>query len=96
MACAVSISTLERAWRLDDHVALRRERFGALAYDFDTRRLSFLKSPELAELVRSLDQHASALDACRAIGIPEHTLPTYAQALERLAATGMIRERNAR
>jgi putative mycofactocin binding protein MftB len=35
---------LDRPWQVGRGVALRPERFGALAYSFDTRRLSFLKS----------------------------------------------------
>ena len=93
--CAVSTSILDRAWRLHAHVALRPERFGALAYHFDTRRLSFLKNQELVALVQSLHEYESALHACRAKDIPENELPAYARALERLAATGMICERSA-
>ena len=36
---------LDEPWRLDDAVSLRPEPFGALAYHFGTRRLSFLKVP---------------------------------------------------
>ena len=39
---------------LSGSVALRPEPFGALAYDFHTRRLSFLKSPQLVDVVRRL------------------------------------------
>ena len=38
---------LERPGRCDAQVALRPEPFGALAYHFGTRRLSFLKSRKL-------------------------------------------------
>jgi len=76
-------------------VALRPERFGALAYDFRTRRLSFLKSPLLAATVRALDAHSTALEACRACGVPEAALASYSDALARLADTGMIGERPA-
>lgn len=41
-----------RPYRLSPSVALRPEPFGALAYHFGNRRLSFLKAPELVELVR--------------------------------------------
>ena len=91
----MSTRALERAWQLDERVALRRERFGALAYHFGTRRLSFLKSRELLELVESLERHPTARDACATIGISEADLPQYERALERLAATGMIQERRA-
>ena len=84
---------LERAYALDPQVALRPERFGALAYHFGTRRLSFLKSRPLLAVVRELDAQPSARAACAAAGIGDDELPRYAQALETLQSTGMIRER---
>ena len=84
---------LERAWSAHERVALRPEPFGALAYHFDTRRLSFLKSRKLLEVVRSLGEHPSARDACTAAGISEQELPAYVRALDTLADAQMIRER---
>ena len=86
---------LESAWRVAPQVALRPEPFGALAYHFGTRRLSFLKSPVLVDVVRSLESHASAREACRAAGVGEAELPRYEQALATLAETGMIAPRTA-
>ncbi len=86
---------LEQGWLLDPRVALRPERFGALAYDFRTRRLTFLKTRALHDVVRGLDGHASARDACLAAGVPETDLPRYAEALASLAESGMIRPRSA-
>ena len=48
------------AYRLSPRVGLRPEPFGALAYHFDTRRLVFLKSTDLVDLVESLGSHPSA------------------------------------
>ena len=87
---------LDRPWALSGQVALRPEPFGALAYDFDTRRLSFLKSRRLFDLVRALGDHATAREACTAVGVDETELPTYARALASLAESGMIRERGDR
>jgi mycofactocin biosynthesis protein MftB len=84
---------LERAYALDPQVALRPERFGALAYHFGTRRLSFLKSRPLLDVVQALDRQPSARAACEAAGVADEQLPRYATALETLHATGMIRER---
>jgi mycofactocin biosynthetic radical S-adenosylmethionine protein MftC len=39
----MSLERLRQAGGLGDSVALRPERFGALAYDFDSRRLSFVR-----------------------------------------------------
>ena len=46
---------LDRPHRLAEQVALRPEGFGALAYHFGNRRLTFLTSPGLVRLVESLD-----------------------------------------
>ena len=81
---------LERAYALDPRVALRPERFGALAYHFGTRRLSFLKSRRLLAVVERLEGSESARAACSAAGVSEAELPRYARALEALADTGMI------
>jgi mycofactocin biosynthesis protein MftB len=80
---------LDRAWRLHPNVALREESFGALAYHYDTRRLIFLKSKALVELVASLEQFDSA-DAALVALIPEAERPQYARAMARLAASGVI------
>jgi [mycofactocin precursor peptide]-tyrosine decarboxylase / 3-amino-5-[(4-hydroxyphenyl)methyl]-4,4-dimethylpyrrolidin-2-one synthase len=68
MACAASTKAaaaseeIKRAARLDPEVELRPERFGALAYHFGTRRLSFVR--RRADAVRSLaDEFERGLDA---------------------------------
>ena len=43
---------LHRAYRLNPAATLRPELFGALAYHFGNRRLSFLKSRQLVTVVR--------------------------------------------
>ncbi|HEY1732877.1 MAG TPA: mycofactocin radical SAM maturase, partial [Acidimicrobiales bacterium] len=82
--------TLRRSWQLSPELALRPESFGALAYHFGTRRLSFLKSPQLVTVVRSLADHPTALDACRAAGVADSDLDRYGDALRTLAGTGTI------
>jgi putative mycofactocin binding protein MftB len=86
---------LDRPWRVGDGVALRPERFGALAYSFDTRRLSFLKSRRLFEIVRALAEHPSGRAACAAAGVPGDELEPIRRALATLADTGMIVLRSA-
>ena len=81
---------LDRPLELDPQVALRPEPFGALAYHFGTRRLSFLKSRRLLAVVEGLADAESARAACAAAGVPEADLPRYARALEALADSGMI------
>jgi mycofactocin biosynthesis protein MftB len=79
---------LEGAWRLAPQVALRPEPFGALAYHFGNRRLSFLKVPELVDLVRGLDRHPSVGDALAAV--PDARRNAFRRALASLAAADMI------
>jgi putative mycofactocin binding protein MftB len=81
---------LEGRWRLHPQVALRPERFGALAYHYGTRRLSFLKSRRLLDVVEGLAAAADPVAACRAAGVEEAELASYRRALATLADTGMI------
>ncbi len=76
-------------YALDSEVALREEPFGALAYNYSNRRLTFLRSVALRELVRSLADFDSAGDAV-ARSIPEASRPSYLRALAGLAESGMI------
>jgi putative mycofactocin binding protein MftB len=84
---------LDAPLHLNPQVALRPESFGALAYHFGTRRLSFLKSPQLLAVVESLAEQPSAAAACRAAGVGEEELPAYSRALETLLESGMIEPR---
>jgi mycofactocin biosynthesis protein MftB len=90
MACAASTDPLDRGWRIAPQVAVRPEPFGALVYHFGTRRLTFLKSRLLLDVVGALAEYDSALDACRAAGVADDELPRYERALTTLADTGMI------
>jgi mycofactocin biosynthesis protein MftB len=76
-------------YRLHPSVALRPEPFGALAYHYGSRRLTFLRSPLLAELVRGLEQHASA-EAALCATVPETKRTSYRRALADLAGSGFI------
>ncbi len=84
-----------RAWMLHPQVSLRPESFGALAYHFGTRRLSFLKSRTLLTVVQSLAAQPTGHDACRAAGVTPEQWGAYEQALGTLAESGMICEREA-
>ncbi len=87
---------LERPWRLHGQVAIRPERFGALAYHFGTRRLSFLKTRKLLNVVQALADHPSGLEACRSAGVTAEELPAYGRALETLHRSGMLIEAGGR
>ena len=80
---------VEQAWQLNPQVALRDESFGALAYHYGNRRLVFLKSRLLVELVSSLGEYPSAATAIAAV-VPEGQHDAYRRALARLAASEVI------
>jgi mycofactocin biosynthesis protein MftB len=81
---------LDRAYRLSPAATLRPEPFGALAYHFGNRRLSFLKSRQLVTVVRLLDSHDSAADALDAAGVRAEQRARYAAALAALAESEVI------
>jgi putative mycofactocin binding protein MftB len=76
-------------YRLDPDVALRPEPFGALAYHYGSRRLTFLRSRLLADLVRQLDQHESVEAALEAL-VPDPDRGSYRKALASLAESRFI------
>ena len=75
---------------LSPQVALRPEPFGALAYHYGNRRLSFLRSPELVALVRSLAEHPDADEALAASGIAAARWPSFRSALASLVASEVL------
>ena len=83
----------ELPWRRAASVALRPEPFGALVYSFRNRRLSFLKSQQLVEVVESLADHPSATATLAACGVSEPQRPAYVKALADLASSEMIERR---
>lgn len=78
---------------LSPMVALRPEHFGALAYHFGNRKLTFLKRPELATVIRGLAAASDVQTALVEAGVPASQHAAYAEALCALAATDMIRPR---
>jgi len=81
---------LYRAYRLNPAATLRPEPFGALAYHFGNRRLSFLKTRQLVTVVRLLESHDSAAGALDAAGVPARERARYAAALAALADSEVI------
>lgn len=82
---------LDERWIQSPAVALRPEPFGAMAYHFGNRKLTFLKKPELVQVVCSLGESATVRDALVQASIPESQWHAYLAALRSLAATDMIR-----
>lgn len=83
----------DRALVLHPQVALRPEPFGALAYHYDTRRLVFLKHPDVVRVVRELGDHASVGAALTACGIAPERQPAFEQALTSLIESEMLCDR---
>jgi len=81
---------LDAAWQVHPQVSIRPERFGALLYHFGTRRLSFLKSPKLLEVIEGLSAQPTARAACAAAGVPDADMHSYRAALATLATSRMI------
>ena len=86
---------LDQAWALSPAVALRPEPFGALAYHFGNRKLTFLKRPELVAVIRGLAGQPDVRSALVAAGVQASQHAAYAEALRRLATTDLIRPRAA-
>lgn len=78
-------------YSLDPEVVLRPEPFGALAYHPASRRLTFLRSPQLVGLVKALDDCGSLEQALQHAGIEPSRRAGYVSALARLARSGLIR-----
>jgi putative mycofactocin binding protein MftB len=83
----------DRPYRRSPSVALRPESFGALVYHFGTRKLSFLKTPELVEVVTGLERHPDVHAAIDAAGVAVAQRPSYLRALAGLAEAGTIERR---
>jgi mycofactocin biosynthesis protein MftB len=82
-----------RPYAVHPQLALRYERFGALAYHYGNRRLTFLKSRRLTSIVESLGEHPSADAALDAHGITEAQRPAMITALARLQRSEVINVR---
>lgn len=82
---------LDAPLELHPKVALRPEPFGALAYHYDTRRLVFLKHPDVVRVVESLADHPTVSDTLVACGIDERRWATFDRALTSLYESDMLR-----
>jgi len=86
-------ATMDRtALRLDPGVALRPEPFGALAYHYGTRRLVFLKHPDVVRVVEGLDGSTPTSEVLESCGIPADRQPAIERALDALVRSGIVSE----
>ena len=86
---------LDAAYEVSPQVALRPEPFGALAYHYGTRRLVFVRRPELVALLKDLPAHTSLAGALEATGIASERWPSFISALSSLEESEIIRARQA-
>jgi mycofactocin biosynthesis protein MftB len=84
---------LDSSLDLHPKVALRPEPFGALAYHYDTRKLVFLKHPDVVRVVQSLADHATVADTLTACDIDRSRWPSFDKALTSLYESEMLHER---
>jgi putative mycofactocin binding protein MftB len=80
-----------RPYELDPQVALRPEPFGALAYHYGNRRLTFLRDPLLVDVVRDLANHPSVDEALAVV--PERRRPAFRTAIASLTQSEVVRAR---
>lgn len=85
-----------QGYRLHANVALRPEPFGALAYHYGNRKLVFLKSPRMVDLVTSLADFVSVDDALVPLNLSVRARANYLGALTSLEQSDMIVIRSAR
>ena len=80
---------LSGPWQLSPQVSLRDEAFGALAYHHGTRRLVFLKSRDLVQLVRRIEEFDSIGAALAELVAPSQR-PRYEAALANLVRSEIL------
>jgi putative mycofactocin binding protein MftB len=86
-------AALNRPLELDPQVALRREPFGALAYHYGTRRLIFLRHPDMVAVVERLGTEPTVQAALEACTVPPERWKGFVAALDSLEASGVVRVR---
>ena len=82
-----------RPYELHPQVAIRPEPFGALAYHYGNRRLTFVRDATLLGLLRGLGGHASVADALDAADVAPERRASFLRALGSLAESEVIRAR---
>lgn len=79
-----------RRYRLNSQVAIRREPFGAVAYHYGNRRLMFIGSEKLLDLVEDLKRYDTAAEAIAVSSGSPRSERALTEALSKLERSGMI------
>jgi len=79
-----------RSYRINPAVTLRPEPFGALAYDFRQRRLTYLAAGDLVDVLGALGEQPSAAEAIAAVGVPQQRRAVLEKALGALLERGVL------
>ena len=82
-------------YELHPQVALRPEPFGALAYHYGNRRLTFVRAGELVDLLKALADHESVEAALAASDVAPTRWPAFRKAQASLEQSEVIRARAA-
>jgi putative mycofactocin binding protein MftB len=77
-------------YALHPQVGLRDEQFGALAYHYGNRRLTFLNDDTLVAVVRAASEHDDIDGALDAAGVPPQRRDVYRKALARLCEAEVL------
>ena len=85
--------SLDEPLELHPSVALRAEPFGALAYHYGTRRLIFLKHPDVVAVVQRLGSEPSLRSALEACGVAPTRWDAFVDALASLESSEVVRVR---
>jgi mycofactocin biosynthesis protein MftB len=81
---------VDRPYRINPQVTIRQESFGGIAYHHGNRRLMFLKSQELVDVLDHLDGHESANRAVDSVTSAPGVAATLIKALASLESSGVI------
>ena len=77
-------------YTLHPQVGLRDEQFGALAYHYGNRRLTFLNDERLVAVVRTAGDYDDIDAALDAAGVTAAARPAYLAAIARLAEAEVL------
>ncbi len=80
----------ECPYRVNPQVSIRAESFGGIAYHHGNRRLLFLKSKRLVDVLDHLDGYESLTGAVDAVTSAPRVAEVLIEALAKLESSGVI------